>query len=223
METNTTLAAPAAIPKDPLRPATKGSSGTIPQIRKAKSVAAAARRGDRTAVGSPYSSRTMIRTQRSRSAVIDAAALSTKSVWMPMRRRISRTSSRFAVGKVLDVAAFHRFGMPKLVALSAGGEIVSRSHGEAVRDEACAAENRNYPRREARPGNARYDRESADHSVDSAVDNVPQIALARFRGQRSRIASAVCSCSTRGVVASLLILNEWVCMAMATWGWSCGE
>src|ERR1700674_3631251 len=58
------------VQKAPFKAATNGIRGTSPQRRKAENVKIDARQGERTASGRPYSSRSMMRTQRLRSAVI---------------------------------------------------------------------------------------------------------------------------------------------------------
>src|SRR4051812_24686180 len=68
------------------RPATRGSSGTDPQIRKARKVLAAALSGDRRASGRPYSSRSIVSTQRWRSAVMTSTTFSRRLPWNPLAR-----------------------------------------------------------------------------------------------------------------------------------------
>jgi hypothetical protein len=86
------------VQKASFKAATNGIRGTSPQRRKAGNVKIDARQGERTASGKPYSSRSMMRTQRLRSAVIAPTTWSSKSPGIPRVRRISRTSSRSPSG-----------------------------------------------------------------------------------------------------------------------------
>jgi hypothetical protein len=77
---------------------TNGSSGTRPHSMKAAKVLAAALSGERTALGRPYSSDSIVSTQRLVSAVITSTARSRSGPSKPLPRKICRISSRSPSG-----------------------------------------------------------------------------------------------------------------------------
>src|SRR5437870_5379680 len=75
-----------------------GISGTRPQTKNALKVLIAAHHGERASRGKPYSSLSIVCTQRSRSEVINSTTRSRSVSAKPFLAKIWRTSSRSPLG-----------------------------------------------------------------------------------------------------------------------------
>src|SRR5688572_11776053 len=71
-----------------VNPNRKGIKGTRPQARKALKVEIAANQGERASSGRPYSSDSIVRTQRCRSDVISSTTRSRSAPEKPFRAKI---------------------------------------------------------------------------------------------------------------------------------------
>ena len=148
--TKSRLVTAAATQKAFPRPATNGSSGTRPQIRKDEKVDPAACHGERTAAGNPYSYRSIMRTQRSRSAVMAGTTRSSRSSPEPESAQNLAHLLPLALWNVFDMAMLHRLHIVEFLVFRPRSQIIAGRHGETVRNQTGAAKDENHAGRQVR-------------------------------------------------------------------------
>jgi hypothetical protein len=111
---------------------------------------------ERTSAGSPYSKRSIMRTQRSRSAVIVASPPTEQGASNPDSSQNLGHLFAFPLRDGFDMPTHHRFGVVEFLALRSSSQVVGRRHRKAVGNEIGAAQDQDDARRQV----------SADHSCD---------------------------------------------------------